>query len=255
MEVSLGDYMKKESLNYLISNLLLNKLSTTRMLEKIEQTLPHDTIDDPILLYDLIKFMDDRSERDEFWDCIIFFVSPKAIDDKCFAYFLKNNISLLKLAHMQLKNKQLERLSETYDEASLTLANRLYCLEKYSISEFKAFIINCDNESTMYYLLNLGELNKEKFKLIIETINNKAVFSSQLKLYAKEIEMTVILENTNDVALIRNMYKTNNARYLLSISKNTNTPQDILMILSKISGIKFASKIRSNSLNNLYHIK
>lgn len=247
--------MKKASLNYLISKLLLNKISITRILEEIEQTPPHDTIDDPMLLYSLIKFMDGRSERDEFWDCIIFFVSPKVIDDTVFAYFLKNNISLLKLAHMQLKNKQLEKLSETYDEASLTLANRLYCLEKYSISEFKSFIINCDNESTMYYLLNLGVLDRERFKLIIETIKNKAFFSSHLKFYAQEIEMAIILEITDDVTLIRKMYKTNNYKYLLSISKNTKTPQDILMDLSGIAGIKFASKIRSNSLNTMNHIK
>lgn len=82
--------------------------------------------------------MHDKSERNEFCDCMIFFVFPEVIDDTCFAYFLKNKISLLELAHMPLNNKQLEKLSELYDETSMPLTKWL-CLETYSIREFHSF--------------------------------------------------------------------------------------------------------------------
>ena len=96
-------------------------------------------------------------------------------------------------------------------------------------------------------------MNYKKQKLY-DVIKNRNDLSEKLKAFAFKQYNSDILKNTDNISYIIEFFTKMEPEYLLSISKNINTPIIILENLKIIQGVKYASIIRKNSLETLNRI-
>lgn len=238
----------------ILNDLLKNKYEVNEAIEILESGNYSDLIEDADLLKKLIHYIDTNVYREKFWETIIFYVSPNLIDDYSFDYFYKNNIALEKLSHMKLCDEQLIILSEKYEEASFSLGRRYYS-DKYDINVFINYIDKCQNENVLKYLLTIPKIDKTKRKLLIELIEKKTGLSDELKSLSLIQKYLDILKETEDLELIIEKFEKKIPDYYLSIAENINTPDNILLYLSEVSGVKNASLIRNKSKKTLFSKK
>lgn len=240
-------------LNNIIILMLDKKISISKAISEIAQLKTENRINSSQLLYRLIDFLHKKKEMEAFWDSLIFLIDPKAIDAICFEYFMQNNVALEKLSHLELKDNQLKILATKYNEACMTLLKRLYT-SSYSEDEFCEFISICTDEYSFKYILSIPKQMDHKKQKLYDVINNRNDLSKELKTIALKQYNSDILENTDNVDFIKKCYIQMEPNYLLSISKNINTPIYILEELKVIQGIKYASTIRKNSLDTIKKI-
>ncbi len=242
--------MERFEINSILSR-ILNGTSNISFLFAINPNQLYGMITDSNIINNLICFLDQENRRDEIWDLILNFINPDLIDDHCFDYFYKNNISIERLAHLSLKDEFLKVLMQSSDEAYSTLALRYYNNDKYPISDFIELLINCKFE-TVFLNLFMQSKNINKKNIIIHKIIEKNHFlSQQFKALSKNIQSAKILFCTDDTERIEQAFNDNNYIYFISISQNINTPDYILRSLASIKNIKYGSKIRGYSAETL----
>ena len=194
--------------------------------------------------------------EEEVWDSLLSVVSPNALSEDVFNYLIQNNISIITLCHMDLQDDWLIKLS-VFDNAPLyTLATRYYTLDKYSLQDFRWLYdhILISNNDIVVHLLDIFG-NTSKRSLLISLCSDTKDFE-----YKEFLEWHRVADQVRDITdgkTISSIYvKYSKAGTVLNeIAKNYNTPEEILMELSSIKGIKDSRKIRNNSLNTLSVIK
>ncbi len=240
-------------LNNIIILMLEEKISIHKAIFEINKLKSENRINNSQLLHQLISFLHDNEEKEEFWNSLIFFIDPKAIDTRCFEYFVQYNVALEKLSHLKLEDEQLKVLAPKFDEACITFMMRLYN-DSYSDEEFYEFISTCKNEYAFKYILSVPKQMNYKKQKLYDVIKNRNDLSEKLKAFAFKQYNSDILKNTDNISYIIEFFTKMEPEYLLSISKNINTPINILENLKIIQGVKYASIIRKNSLETLKRI-
>jgi hypothetical protein len=205
---------------------------------------------DPLLLEELVTLLQNSNLEMLFWENIISLVSVDSISSNLFDYLVENKIALVPLAHLNLDNNKLEKISKYEADALFTLAKRYYENESYSIDLFCEFLSKHISGEMYEQLtfLSKGELNKKNLLHYFICQTNVSV---EIKEEIQKIIRAEELSITNDISKLRNAYEENDSLLLLSISSNFFTPIDILEKLSVIPKVKHASLIRKNSLRQL----
>lgn len=193
-----------------------------------------------------------NSLEEEVWDMLLSVIDPKGLSEKVLNYLIQNNISLLRLCHMQLQDKWLIKLLE-YDEAPLyTLSKRFYLSKEYSSIDFLEFYNHyLFNKSDLsLYLLELFEdSDKRSLLLFLCLINEEFKYREYLEWHqvSDRVRCSTYSEEIVD---IYNAYR-NNGIVLSKIATNYFTPNEILLELLSVKGIKYASQIRRSSEKTL----
>lgn len=203
---------------------------------------------------ELISLLDKSAEYDR-WDYIIKNLDVEIIDKYLFDYLYKNNICLETLAHMKLNDKHLKKLSADYEEAFITLAIRYFVSDYYSVSELINLLKECKQESVFENLYSLSDGLTEKITAVNYVISESKYLSDDFKAYSDKLYYSKVLMFSNDKNMLIHAFEENEPEYMLSLSKNINTPEYLLNKLTGISKIKYASKIRNNSRETLINIK
>lgn len=237
-------------INQIIKNMLQSN-NTNELLETYRSNSVYGTVNDCNALYELTTLIHKDEKREEVWDIILDYIDGNVIDDRIFNYLYDNSISLVSLSHCNLNDKYLIKLSNTYEEAFVTLARRYYFQTEHSVLDFTKLMNKCKFESVFMVIFH-DETNVTLKGLILhEIIRNSNYCSEELKRISERILFSKQLFCTNDDNLIRYAVSLNDYILLVSISQNINTPTYILEELLNVSKIKYASKIRQNCLETL----
>ena len=201
------------------------------------------------------ELIERADNSDEYWENIIDCSETEFIDEYLFEYLYKNNICLEKLAHLQLNDKHLKKLSADYEEAFITLAVRYFVSENYSILEFIQLLKECKYKSVFEILYFITDNLTEKLTVVNHIISENRHLSTEFKVYSNKLYRSKLLMFSDKEKILTDAFEENEPEYMLSLSKNINTPEYILNKLTSISGIKYASKIRNNSRKTLEYKK
>lgn len=229
-----------------INSLLESNPEDKHIFSEIKRAIIDNKLNDTQLLHHLISFFDNKKERDEFWEDVILEIDPDSMDDKSFDYFVRNKIALDKISHLKLNDSQLVQLCNDYDEAYITLLSR-YCNNENATNKFLELISACKSDNVIKYMLSVPMKNREKKEKMYALIEKNTELSNETKIESNEWSVANNLEVTEDVELIVEKYNSGKYLYLLSISKNINTPLELLEKMKNVSQIKYSTQIRNNS--------
>lgn len=244
----MGDYMIKNDLiqdlineneDYGLSVILKDLLDTSKKLN------------DENIVEKIINHFDKVKNKEEIWDLLLDYIEPGAINDVSFNYFLTNEISIIKLSHMELSDDFLKKLSDNSEEAYLTLAKRFFFNECYSVNEFIKLLMKCQYESVFLNIFLSEKTISYKGLIIHEIINNNILLSDEFKILSQRIRYAKHLYCTNNEKELKNAYENGDYIYMMAISQNIYTPDYVLKALSRINNIKYASRIRQKSTQTL----
>lgn len=210
-------------------------------------------IESEMTINKLIAFSESKNciEKEYFWYDILDYLSISVIDSILFDYLFKNNLCLDKLAHFDLNNQHLKKLSVLYDEAFITLAIRYFKSDSYSNLDLIQLLVKCKYESVFEQLFLIEKNFTVKKMSIFYAISKNCYLSDEFKNYANKIYYANVLLFSKDEKMLTDAFEQKDSAYMLSLSKNLYTPKKILNELSNISGIKYASQIRNNSKETL----
>lgn len=189
--------------------------------------------------------------EDELWSDTLGFIDNESLTDEVFNYFYENNVAITALGHLQLKDEFLWLLVDQVEESILTLGIRYFTEDKYSVEEFRKFLLKfttCDWLWNILISTNINNPDKDK-------VLKKTLFSStnldnyKQKLIEQSIERN--LKNTERTKIIIKYYKINKPRYLRGIAQNPITPLNILEELITIRNIRYAKDIRQFASENI----
>lgn len=201
-----------------------------------------------ILIEKIQVILHGNKYESDFWEVIFDYIDENLLTDISIKYFIDNDIGLVRLAHLNLSDKWLRRISDKVDEALLTLSKRFYNSKNYSTQQFISLLCEFYKKSYVFSALLLFKSdNEEKNRALLYYLH---IYNEDKQNIHEEI-LSYILSYTDDTNLIRHYYKTNNYMLLLGICKNFFTPNDILEELSHIKNIRMSKNIRSLSLQTL----
>lgn len=215
-------------------------------LHLILDRLKNNTSSDKSEISKLIRMLEKDAEYND-WESTTEFLDTQIIDEYLFDYLYKNRICLEKLAHMKLSDRHLKKLSADYDEALITLAVRYFTSDDYSVAELINLLKDCKYDSVFEMLYFVSDSLTEKSTAVNYAVSKNKYLTSDEKEHLHKLYRSKMLLFSDDEEVLTNAFEENEPVYMLSLSKNINTPEDILNKLINISGIKYASQIRSNS--------
>ncbi len=190
--------------------------------------------------------------QEEVWDRVLSSLSSSEISGEIIEFLIKNKICLQTLCHMDLSDKWLLKLID-YDDAPLyTVAKRYFLSDRYSSYEFAKFYCKylCKYDYISIHLLELYK-NSPKRELLIYLCFNNGSFSEKETLNHQKLSTQIkMMTNTEEISSVYGMYS-EVGDVLLSIANNYFTPKEILEELCSIKHVKYASKIRMLSKDNL----
>lgn len=234
----------------------LNNTKDVSAIEKSIEFLPKSSVN-PLIPEKAIEKLNDHPQRDELWSVLLTKIEPCSLSDKALQYFLDNKIGLIELGHSDLPNQWLQKFALYVEEALFTLSERYYYDDQFSAEDFCTFLKkNKDRPHMFLHLLEHyfydGMKNRKKFNCLSCFIQ-KNIDDKKIKAVLNEIliaERVSLIDNTDEISDTYNNFHDSPA-ILLSIAENLFTPENILASLSKVSNIKFASKIRKKSIDTL----
>lgn len=107
--------------------------------------------------------------EDEFWSDALRFIDNEYLTDEVINYFFKNNIAIMSLGHLPLKDKFLWCLVDYVEESILTLGIRYFTEDKYSAEEFRNFLLRFSRVDWLWNrLISTGSNNLRKRKSTYE---------------------------------------------------------------------------------------
>lgn len=194
--------------------------------------------------------MDEKNKDEQMWDEILECINPDEVSDDFFEYLLSNEISIMTLCHMKLKDEWLFKLVDYDDEPIYTLAERYYLGNEYTIRDFISFYKKylMKQPNICLWLLQI-EATDDKKKLL-QYLNN--YYQSSCDAVRKAL-LGEYVKNCMDSEEIENIYyqHIHEGVVLVAIAGNLYTPLEILSELTYASGVQFASKIRKCSRETL----
>lgn len=204
---------------------------------------------------ELISMINKDAEYVDWENTIDHSLNAEIIDRYLFDYFYKNDICLERLAHMELSDKHLKKLSADYEEAFITLAVRYFVSDDYSVSELMKLLKDCRFKSVFEKLYFISDNLTEKTTAVNYAVSRNKYLTSEDKDCLHKLYYSKILLFSDDEKALISAFEENEPVYMLSLSRNINTPEYILNKLVNISRIKYASKIRNNSRETLKYKK
>lgn len=182
--------------------------------------------------------------------------------DEVLNFLVQNKTELVTLSHFQFSDKWLLKLydADSYcDEALFTVGKRH--LSAGSEENFRQLIDDYVSENLYGFLLKqakvIGTYNDEivgKFRVLVSAV--KKYFSETLLVVlAEQIDNYLRLLFVQDISKVEKAFAEGFPLNLLAVSQNPVCPNDILIYLSTISGIKYARRIRENSRKRLLALK
>jgi hypothetical protein len=189
--------------------------------------------------------------EDAFWSDTLGYIDNESLTDEVFNYFYKNNVAITALGHLPLKDEFLWRLAEQVEESILTLGVRYYTDDKYSVEEFRNFLLKFTTYDWLWNtLISTNTNNPNKDKVLKKILFSATDFDNyKQKLIEQSIEKN--LKVTKRVNVINKYYRINNPRYLRGVSQNPITPLSILEELINVKNIKYARDIRQFASENI----
>lgn len=207
---------------------------------------------DPEILNKIASCFCMHPYEERIWENILSVISPASLSDSTIKYLIKHNICIISLCHMQLSDYWLKELI-SYDEAPLiNLAKRYYLSDKYSTMDFSKFYLKylSHNSHVSIYLLELYNYTPKRGLLIYLCHNDgNFEYKEKLNLYIVADQARSITESA-EIIDIYERYK-NNGIILLSLAENPFTPSHIILEMTKIRGVSYASEIRRTSRNTM----
>lgn len=204
---------------------------------------------DKLLLNKVISIIDQNTQKIDFWESLIPYLSSDSFNDSSLAYFFQNNLGSIAMCHKPLPDEWLLKYSAFDDEPLFILADR-YRDDDCSKSKFIHFVENyVITHANLYEYMVENYPYGEKWKLAV-ALGAKCCDSTIRKTANDQLECFTI-SNTHDIERIKEAYDNHktDAQWLLSIAGNPATPLSILHEMAGISGVKFAKKIRNLSSN------
>lgn len=186
------------------------------------------------------------------WDRLLTIMSPNEMSEDVLDYLIQNRISLPTLCHVQLQDKWLMKLI-AYDEAPLyMLAKRYYLSDQYSILDFLQFYYRYlwHRNDISLHLLDIYRKNGKRRLLIFLCSKNKNFEHKESLRWHQVADQIQGLTNSADITSIYKEHK-NVGIVLAEIATNYFTSDEILLELSSVKGIPYASEIRKNSERTL----
>ena len=199
---------------------------------------------DKLLLNKVISIIDQNTQKKDFWESLIPYLSSDSFNDNSLAYFFQNDLGSIAMCHKQLSDEWLLKYSAFDDEPLFILADR-YRSDDCSKSKFINFIETyVIKHANLYEYIVENYPYGEKWKLTV-ILGAKCCDSTIRKTANDQLECFTI-SNTHDIERIKEAYENHksDAQWLLGIAGNPATPLDILHEMAGISGVKFAKKIR-----------
>ena len=207
-------------------------------------------------------FRDCGKEYLRAWQILIAALPEEYFTDEVLDFLIKNKTELVTLAHFRFSDEWLLKIYNAdshCDEALFTVGKRR--LSAGSKENFKQFIDDYVSESLYGFLLKqaevIGTYNDEivgKLRTLVSAV--KMNFSeTSLGVLAKQIESYLRLLFVEDISEVEKAFTEGFPLNLLAVSQNPVCPNDILIYLSTISGIKYARRIRENSRKRLLALK
>lgn len=243
------------NLNYEnILHMILEKREniSEEMLDTLNMICSDEICVDPELLNKIVSGFYMHPYEEQIWENILSVISPASLSDGTIKYLIEHNIGIISLCHMQLSDYWLKELIP-YDEAPLiNLAKRYYLSDKYSTMDFSKFYLKylSHNSHVSIYLLDLYNYTPKRGLLIYlchTDVNFE--YKEKLNLYIVADQARSITESA-EIIDIYERYK-NNGIILLSLAENPFTPSYIILEMTKIKGVSYASKIRATSRNTM----
>ena len=190
--------------------------------------------------------------EEEIWDTLLPILPPNELSEDLLKYLITNNIATVTLAHLQLPDKWLLKLA-IYDDAPLyTLAKRYYLSKEYTSLDFLHFYKqHLQSKSDIVLYLLDAYPKAEKRSLLIFTCTNDRHFEKQEAVqWHQEADRVQGLTASNELSSVYQKHP-NNGIILKQMAANYFTPDEILLELTAIKGIPYASEIRKISSNTL----
>lgn len=227
------------------------EISLSEAMEIMERRQVCGKISDSSFLKRLISAADRCSGREGFWYAAIEYVSTDCIDDECFEYFYNNDIILCTLAHLDLPDKYLKRLSGKYEEAYMTLAKRYYSDGKYSLAEFAELMSRCKNKAVIEQVFLIQRGVTAKGVLLNEIVQASPCLDDEIKSLSGRIHKAGQLMLSDSEEMIEEFFLKNDCIYNIAISRNIKAPDCILEKLTETRGMKYSKQIRIFSRETL----
>ena len=206
---------------------------------------------DNLLLNQVISIIDHDARKNVFWDALLPHLSSDSFNDDSLAYFYQNKLGIMAMCHKPLPDEWLLKYSIFDDEPLYILTDR-YCNNDYSNRQFVQFIETyiLSRPKLYEYVLEYFTYG-EKWKIAIILGTRCSDFA--IKKAANDHLECLFISNTHNTEKIVEAYEKHRAdsQFLISIAENPATPCYILHELAKVSGIKYAHKIRKLSTEML----
>lgn len=189
--------------------------------------------------------------EDKLWSNTLWFIDNESLTNEVFNYFYENNVAITALGHLPLKDEFLWLLVGQVEESILTLGIRYFTEAKYSVEDFRNFLLKFTTCDWLWNtLISTETSNPDKDKVLKKTLFSSTNFDNyKQKLIEQSIERN--LRSTNRIKIINKYYKINNPRFLRGIAQNPITPLNILVELINIKNIRYARDIRQLASENI----
>lgn len=176
---------------------------------------------------------------------------PKQLPDAICHYLIDNEIAITSLGHTRQSDKIMWVLGRHVHEAALTLGKEIFKSTSYSSEDLKLLLETFHENHWLWNSLIFEKASSQsKQKLFNQQLNSRDDFTD-IKVKKKELEIEVLLKQTDSEEMIREYYSKNNPKFYQAIAQNINTPIDLLISLENIENIKCAKNIRRFSAENI----
>lgn len=240
-----------ENICEMLTRLMNGEISYVTAAGLMEDKQVTGKISDSGILKRLISAADLSGDRERFWSAVIEYTDTGCIDDECFEYFYGHDIILCSLAHLDLPDRYLKKLSGEYEEAYMTLAKRFYSDDKYSLADFVKLMRGCRNEAVIEQVFFIQRGITAKGMALYETVQASPYLDDEIKKLSRRIYEAGLLMCTDNEKLIEEFFVRNDYVYNIALSRNVRTPDSILERLAEASGMKYSKQIRIFSRETL----
>lgn len=220
----------------------------------IEQIIKGDEIELELteeILFEIYNAVKNSDVEETVWRELVF-LYDKPLSKQIAFDLIDRKIALVELGHTKQEHEVMWKLAEMVDEALLTLAIDVYTKITFGIDETEILFNKYHNNSWMLETLIHREPSSTEKRRLFESALQKNTDSDSLQRLLNVVD-NAKLARRNDLTIeeFNSLFQTNEPIVWLSLSKNPNTPADILNKLLDVKNIKNARQIRNSASINL----
>lgn len=182
----------------------------------------------------------------------LLFLYNKPLSKEVAFDLMDRRIALTDLGHTRQDDEVMWKLAELVDEALLTLAADVYIKPLYGLDETEKLFDQFHNNRWMLENIVYKEHSSIQKRMLLEAAIQKNIHSEELQSLLTIVDQARLASRADlSIEDFQFLFKTNEPLIWLSLSKNPNTPADILNYLTDVKTIKNAKQIRNFARKNL----